>query len=123
MRDNHEGMIEFIDAFERSGQYFGIVEYQSERYQFGVTLTGYRALKKAMQIRKFDMMPGLKYRYFYVGSQKAAPDEHYWMEVRVELGRDATKERVDIPKELHANLLWMARLENMADAGHLVITK
>ena len=69
------------------------------------------------------MMPGLKYRYFYVGSQKAAPDEHYWMEVRVELGCDATKERVDIPKELHANLLWMARLENMADAGHLVISK
>ncbi len=91
--------------------------------QFGVTPAGYRALRKTMQIRKFDMMPGLTYRYFYVSSQKAAPDKYYWMEVRVELGRDATKERVDIPKELHANLLWMARLENMADAQHLVINK
>jgi len=123
MRDNHEGMIDFIDAFEIDGQYFGIVEYQSKKYQFGVTLAGYRALKKAMQIRKFDMMPGLKYRYFYAGSQQAAPDEYYWMEVRIELGRNATKERVNVPKELHANLLWMHRLENLAEAAHLEIER
>ncbi len=121
MRDNHAGMIEFIDTLERDGQYFGIIDHKFKRYQFGITLAGYRALNKAMQIRKFDMMPGLKYRYFYRSSQKAAPDDHYWMEVRVELGRDATNERIDIPKELHANLLWMARLENMDDAEHLVI--
>ena len=121
MRDNHEGMIEFIDAFEKDGQYFGVIDHKSKRYQFGITPPGYRALRKAMQIRKFDMMPGLKYRYFYVSSQKVAPEEYYWMEVRVELGRDATKERIDIPKELHANLLWMARLKNVADAHHLVI--
>ena len=98
-----------------------VVGYQSKRYQFGVKKLGYLALKRALQVRTFDMMPGLAYRYFYAGSQKAAPDERYWMEVRVELARDATKVRLDIPRELHANLLWMQRLDNLAEAAHLEI--
>lgn len=31
MRDNQEGMIEFIDAFERDGQYFGVIDHMSKR--------------------------------------------------------------------------------------------
>ena len=121
MRDNHEGMIEFIDAFEKDEHYFAIVELQSKRFQFGVSQIGYSTLRQAMQVRPFDMMPGRKYRYFYVGSQKTAGTENYWMEVRAELDRDATKERIDIPKDLHANLLWFSRLENLSDAAYLEI--
>jgi hypothetical protein len=119
MRDNHEGILEFIDAFERDEHYFAIIEHQSRRLKFGVSRAGYRAIRKAMQLRPFDMMPGLKYRHFYAGSQKTAHAEKYWMEVRTELGRDATKERIDIPKDLHANLLWFQRLQNLDDAAYL----
>src|SRR5438552_13933518 len=98
MRDNHEGMLEFIDVFESDEHYFAVVEHQSRKFKFGVSRAGYRAIRKAMQFRPFDMMPGLKYRHFYVGSQKTAHAEIYWMEVRTELGRDATKERIDIPR-------------------------
>lgn len=122
MRDNHERMIEFVDAFEKDGHYFAIVDKASRRFQFGVSKESNRILRKATQLRPFDMMPGLQYRYFYVGSQRAAiGTENYWMEVRIELGRDATKVRIDIPMDLHANLLWLNRLENIADAEYLEI--
>ncbi|HTH37070.1 MAG TPA: hypothetical protein VL572_03850 [Pyrinomonadaceae bacterium] len=121
MRGNHGRMIEFVDAFEKDGHFFAVVELQSRRFQFGVSKIGYRALRQAMQVRPFDMMSGRKYRYFYFGSQKTAGTEKYWMEVRVELDKDATKDRIDIPKDLHANLLWLARLENLSDAAYLEI--
>ena len=126
MRDNHNGMPELVDAFEIGGQYFGViaaVESDKERrFQFGLSLQGYRALKRVLQDRPFDLMPGLKYRYFYSGSQKSAPDEKYKMTVRIELDRDAKKKDFDIPKDLHANLLWFQRLDSLADAEHLELT-
>ena len=52
MRDNHEGLPEFIDALERDGHYFGVVELNKEgvakRLQFGVSLAGYRAIKRQL---------------------------------------------------------------------------
>jgi hypothetical protein len=124
MRDNHEGMVEFVEAFEKEGSHFVIVEKDSRRFQFGVSKQGYRAIGKAMQLRPFDMMPGLQYQYFNVGSQRAEiGKENYWMEVRIELESDATKERIEIPKDLHANLLWFNRLENIDDAAYLELNK
>lgn len=67
MRDNHEGMPEIVAAFEKDGQYFGIVGIQvsseSRQFQFGVSANGYRALRKILQLRPFDTMPGVKQRY------------------------------------------------------------
>ena len=124
MRDNYEGMIEFIDAFEKDDHYFAIVEKCSRKFQFGVSKSGYLAIRKAMQLRPFDRMPGLRYRYFYFGSQRAEiGTENYYMEVRIELGRDAAKERIDIPQDLHANLLWWQRLENFDEAALLDLSK
>jgi len=121
MRDNHDGMMEFINAFEKDGHYFAIVELESKKFQFGVSRAGYRVLKRVLQARPFDQMPGLKYRYFYSGSQKIALTEHYSMQVRIELYQDATQGQFDIPKDLHANLLWFRRLENIEDATYLEI--
>jgi len=42
MRDNHEGMIELVDAFEKDGHYFARIEKASRRFQFGVSREGYR---------------------------------------------------------------------------------
>src|SRR5215204_3745399 len=64
MRGSHERMIEFVDAFEKDGHFFAVVDLQSRRFQFGVSKIGYRSLRQAMQLRPFDMMPGRKYRYF-----------------------------------------------------------
>lgn len=121
MRDNHEGMLEFIDLFEKDGHFFIVIEHHSKRFQFGILRSGYLALKNAMQLRPFDMMPGRKYRYFYAGSYKKSGNDEFAMNVRIELDRDATKQEIKIPKDLHANLLWFVRLQNLADAAYLEI--
>lgn len=123
MRDNHEGMIELSDAFERDGHFFVVIEKESRKFQFGVSRNGYLAIRRAIQIRPFDAMPGLKYRYFYAGSQRRkAGTEDYSMSVRIELNRDASKVTIDIPKDLHANLLWFDRLEDLGEADYLKMT-
>lgn len=121
MRGNHDGMLEFLDAYEKDEHFFAIVEFRSKKFQFGVSLSGYKALKRTMQLRPFDMMPGRKYRFFYVGSNKGSDENQFSMEVQIELDRDATKDRLLIPQDLHANLLWFARLENISDAKYLEI--
>ncbi|MEP6705158.1 MAG: hypothetical protein ABJB34_10175 [Acidobacteriota bacterium] len=114
-------MIEFVDVFENDGQYFVTIEKDSQRFQFGISRNSYRSISRAMQVRPFDMMPGLKYRYFYDGSQRRVGAEDYSMDGRVELNRDATKKPISIPKELHSSLLWFSRRENLSDADYLKI--
>ncbi|MBK8466136.1 MAG: hypothetical protein IPL32_09915 [Chloracidobacterium sp.] len=121
MRDNHDGMMEFLDAFEKEDHFFTVVDFRSRRFQFGVWQPGYRTLRKVLQLRPFDMMPGRKYRYFYAGSGKRGGQDNFVMWIRIELDRDATKEEVAIPKDLHANLLWFSRLETIEEAAYLEI--
>jgi len=51
-------MPEIVDAFERSGHYFGVLEIRlaetSKQFEFGISLEGYRALRKILQLRPFD---------------------------------------------------------------------
>lgn len=123
MRDNHEGKPEFIRGPEKDGHYFVIIEIhwasQKKRYQFGVSRKSYLVMQRVLQTRTFDTMPGLKYRYFYARSSHPLDFTTASMFVRIELGRDATTKEFEIPKELHANLLWFSRLSNPEDATYL----
>jgi hypothetical protein len=122
MRDNHQGMPELIRAFEHDGHYFAVVEVGIEeafkKFQFGVSRDGYLAFKRALELRPFDLMPGLQYRYFYSGSWASTK---HTMRVHIELSKDSTTAEIEIPKDLHANLLWFARLESFDDALYLEI--
>ncbi len=124
MRDNHEGMPEIIDALEKGDNYLGIVEIEIDsiykKFQFGVTRNSYLALKRILQIRPFDMMPGIKYRYFFAGSYyKIQDSSDCGMDVRVEQDKAATKKEVIVPKDLLANLIWFSKLKNFDEAAHL----
>ncbi len=70
MRDNHDGMLEIIAAFEQDGHYFALVQLERDGkqklFRFGVDRKGYLALKRVLQLRPFDQIPGIKYRYFYL---------------------------------------------------------
>jgi hypothetical protein len=128
MRDNNEGMPEIVDAFEKDGQYFGIVGIQvsseSKQFQFGISSNGYRALKKILQLRPFDRMPGVKQRYFFAGSYGRIPSSSEFItDVRVEQNRTGKKVEVRVPQDLLSNLLWFATIKNFGDAAHLAEAK
>ena len=124
MRDNREQMPEIIDAFQDGGQYFGVVGVEiggeSRKFRFGVSQSGYRALKRVLQLRPFDSLPGLKHRYYFA--------EAYWnvddgadcgMKVRVEQGKNGKQVDVRVPQDLLANLRWFAELKDFSEAAHL----
>ncbi len=124
MRDNHKGMPEIIDAFEEDEKYIAIVEIEIngtyKKFQFGVSYAGYRALKRVLQIRPFDMMPGLKYRYFFTRSYaKSSDSSDCKMDIRVEQDKNAKKTGVRVPKDLLANLIWFSEIKNFDEAAHL----
>jgi hypothetical protein len=117
-------MPEIVDAFEKDGQYFGVVGIEiggeSRKLRFGVSQSGHRALKRVLQLHPFDSLPGLKHRYYFA--------EAYWgledssdcgMKVRVEQGKNGKQVDVRVPKDLLANLRWFAELKDFSDAAHL----
>ena len=124
MRDNHEGMPEIIDAFEKEGHYFGIVEIGIDgiykKFQFGVSHKNYLVLKRILQLRPFDKMPGLKHRYFFVEAYYKIEDTtDCGMYIRVEQDKNGKQVDVRVPKDFLANLIWFSRLENFDEAAHL----
>lgn len=123
MRDNHKGLPELIDAFEKEGFYFGILELEKggtqQRFQYGISNESYIALKKIFQLRPFSNIPGLKQRYFFVPSCARIDDAYVSMKVRIEQEKQGKQIEVKAPKDLVANLMWFARLEDWNEAKHL----
>jgi hypothetical protein len=123
MRDNHEGMPEFISAFGKDGHYFAVLEVtfgeESRQFKFGVSHESYLVIKRVLQTRLFDMMPGVKYRYFYGGSCRLLNSQSYEMTVRIEQEKSATSKQFELTKDLHSNLLWFSRLKSLDDALYL----
>jgi hypothetical protein len=124
MRDNHDGMPELLRAYERDGLYFGAVAITlgstRREFEFGVPHNDYIGLRRILQTRPFDQLPGLLYRFFITGgvSQKTSNSDCE-MSIRVEQGRTARGFPFQVPKSLAANLLWFARLRDFAEASHL----
>jgi hypothetical protein len=121
-------MPEIIDAFEKEGQYFGIIGIKvdgvSKQFQFGVSLNGHRALRKILQLRPFDSMPGVGQRYFFAGSYGKIPGSaNFKTDVRVEQNRDGKHLEVSVPKDLLTNLVWFDQIKSFSETAHLLETR
>ena len=128
MRDTHEGMPEIINAFEQDAQYFGVVRIEgggmSKQFQFGVSIDGYRALRRILQLHPFDSMPGVKHKHFFARSYVAIPgSSDYKTHVRVEQNRDGKQIEVMVPKDLLSNLVWFSEIKDFGEAAHLMEVK
>ncbi len=124
MRDNHDGSPEILDAYEREGNYFGIVRVSinnvSKDFEFGINLDAYHALRRILTMRPFEQGPGIKYRYFSVPSAKRSDDPSKCeTAVRVEQGNRSKQFHVNAPEPLISNLLWFFKLKDFEDAKHL----
>lgn len=125
MRDNHEGLPEIIDAYDREGTFFGVaqVKLSDEFYafEFGIDDAGYHALRQIIQLHPFDHLPGLQHRYFFVPSVRRIGKSHDLMEfaVRVEQGSNGKQFQVKGPESLISNLMWFFKLRRPEDAAQL----
>jgi hypothetical protein len=130
MRDNHEGMPEIIDAIYRNERYFGIIAIEinsaTKKFYFGVSQKSYWALKRILQLRPFDMMPGLKYRYFFAGGSFRIINTETLelgdceITIRVEQSKNGKEISIPSPKELMQNLNWAKQMKDFSEAKHLL---
>jgi hypothetical protein len=125
MRDNHEGQPEILDAFQQDEHYFGLVQLErsgeQRTFRFGVSRDGYLALKRALQLRLFDQMPGVRCRYFFVPAVRRLEGERVMMTVRVEQGRDGKQIEIEASRDVVANLMWFYELDDWSRAEHLAV--
>lgn len=126
MRDSHEGMPEILGVIEEDGRGFAVIELEKEkrrqRYRFGVTQEGFSALKSLLQLRPFDQMPGVAYRFFFVIGIRSKASGKSGMTIRVELDRIGKQLDMEAPLELIANLEWFRQLTDWNSAEHLAMT-
>jgi hypothetical protein len=125
MRDNHQACPELMATYERDGLYFGVVRVtlpsDSAAFEFGVEQKGYEALKRILQTRPFDQMPGIAYRYFFTGSygRKLKDAEPVTIAVRVEQGTASKNVDFECPISLISNLKWFFSLTDLNEAAAL----
>ena len=125
MRDNHLGMPEILNAYERDGFHFGVVRIvvyeETAAFEFGVDQAGYRALRKVLQKHPFSNLPGIEYRYFFTGGygRKKLGEEPVVFYIRIEQGIDAGKFEFEGPTTLVSNLRWFQSLKDLRDTSAL----
>ena len=126
MRDNHEGMPEIVDAYERDGHYFGVIQVRLEdeaaAFEIGVEASGYKTLRRILQSRPFETTDFAPYRYFFGVRMTRLPDsEDVEFDIRIEQGKNGRQFSFKGPHVLVANLIWFFELKNLESAKHLRI--
>ena len=125
MRDSHGGMPELVDAYERSGLYFGIARVtlgqETRILEFGIPVEDYKALRRILQTRPFDQLPGLRYRYFITGSIGVCGEHRGTVDIRIEQGHNGRQIEFEMPLMLARNLHWFATLRDFGAASHLSV--
>jgi hypothetical protein len=123
MRGDHRKHPEIVDAYRRDNLYFAAIALSrgdTERvFELGISEVSYSALKRVLQTRPFDAMPGTKYRYFFLPVYSRSPGNTATCDIRIEQGRDGRGCRFVLPKELIANLLWFDEMQSFETAKHL----
>lgn len=120
MRDNHDGLPEILEPVEEQGKYFANIALERDAvrraFRFEVAFESFRVLQQVRQIRPFDLMPGVKYRYFFVPSVQKLDPGAVSLTVRVQLCDQSKEMTIKAPEFLFANLLWFFQLTELDDA-------
>jgi hypothetical protein len=125
MRDNHKGLPEIINAYERDEHYFCSVSLtigaETKIFEFGIDKEAYQVVKRILNLRPFEQLPGIKYRYFFsakVGRQSTDPLKTHCA-IRIEQDKKGKEFVVDAPEALIANLIWFFRVKDFKELAHL----
>jgi hypothetical protein len=125
MRDNSSGYSEIIDAYERDGNFYGVVGVvlgsETASFEFGVDPGGYTSLRRILESRPFDSLPGAIYRYYFIGryGKTLSGSDPLRIGIRVECGAKSKVLDFDCPTSLASNLRWFQSLRSMSEAASL----
>jgi hypothetical protein len=124
MRGKLDDMVEIVSAFQEGAHSFVVVAINvdgaRQKFRFGITDAGYGALRKVLQSRPFDQMPGTQYRYYFTGTcGRIAGQKMSFIEIRIEETKNGREFEFSAPDDLVANLMWWNRLTNFSQAEHL----
>lgn len=132
MRDHSKNLnlTELISAFESEGHYFAVVgridNGVAKKFRFGILESGYAAMRKILETRPLDTMPGVKYRYYdaraYCNGTTSNSNGQPMMWVWIEMSGKSLMRGFDVPIELLANLVWFGELSDCSAASHLAET-
>jgi len=128
MRDNSKGMIEILRVTEEDKKYFAYIKVPKDSvdkaiFKFGVSLKSYKSLKRILQSRPLDSMPGLKYQYFWSGSMSNKTERSIDLGIRCETNGTGKLFDYTVTHELASNLKWFTELSSLAEASHLKVSE
>ena len=125
MRDNHEGLPEIINAYERDEHFFCSVAItlgaETKFFEFGMNQEAYKAVKRILALRPFEQFPGAKYQYFFspgARRESSNPSKTYCY-IRIEQEKKGKEFEVAAPESLIANLMWFFQVKDFSELAHL----
>jgi hypothetical protein len=125
MRDNHEGLPEIINAYERDEHFFCSVALtlgaETKVFEIGINQESYKAVKRILSFRPFEQSLGSKYRYFFSSDvRRETPNRSKtYCSIRVEQEKKGKGFEVATPESLIANLMWFFQVKDFNELAHL----
>jgi hypothetical protein len=124
MRENHDGLPEIREAYEDRGQYFAVIQVEVEgtvaAFEARLDALAYGTIRRVLQFRPFEAMPGCEYRYYFVPSVYQVPEsDAVEFTVRIEQGPKGKQFRFQGPRHLVAGLMWYFNLDDLSLAADM----
>lgn len=124
MRENHKGLPEIISAFERDGQYFGIVSISlagvAKKYEFGIDQNSYQSIKRLINLKPYGRKRGIKYHYYYSpGAERSDDSSRTYCQIRIEREYQGKEFEIEAPESLIAILMYFFQVKDLKELSHL----
>lgn len=125
MRDNHDGLPEILNAYERDEHFFCSVALTlgqvTKVFEFGVNPESYKAVKRILSLRPFEQAPGSTYRYFFIPGARRDSTDHSKTYGFIRVGQERRGKQVEVaaPESLIANLMWFFKVKDFKELAHL----
>ena len=124
MPDSHKGLPEIITAFERGGQFFGVVSISiaglKKKYEFDIDEASYLAIKRLVVMKPFGRKRGIKYHYYYApGAEWSDGASKTYCQVRIEREYEGKEFEIEAPESLTGRLGQFLRVKDWKELSHL----
>jgi hypothetical protein len=124
MSHPHKGLPEIISAFEKKGQYFGIVSLAisgvKKKYEFEVDEASYLAIKRLVSMKPYGRKRELKYHYYFApGAERTDEASRTFCQVRIEREDQGKEFEIEAPEALIAELTRFNQVKDLKELSHL----